>query len=435
VPPVERRYFSVEGFYKSAFLKTQYGRELAAYNAAHGTACASWDAVHLDRRAPAGPGRTASERADWEAFVRTVLNPLWIRADAGVGPPYRRFLAAKYGRIDALNRAYGTAFASFDAVPDVDPAGASEAPLADWKSFLEGWVDPATGAPHAAPLDGLRVDGPDFAFQDFLRERYVDADRAGAALGVAAASWADFLPPQRDAHYLVFLGERGRLRAEFAVRNYLAVIDHMLVHGRAVLNTAVYCLLAVLAALIVNLLAAYALSRYRPRSAYKTLLFLMLTMAFPPMVTQIPAFLMLREMRLLNTFAALVLPGLANGYAIFLLKGFFDSLPRELYEVAELDGAGEFRIFWQITMSLSRPILAVVALNAFTLAYSNFMMALLICQDERMWTLMPWLYQLQQRSGPGVIFASLIVAALPTLIVFSFSQKVILRGIVVPAEK
>jgi multiple sugar transport system permease protein len=63
------------------------------------------------------------------------------------------------------------------------------------------------------------------------------------------------------------------------------------------------------------------------------------------------------------------------------------------------------------------------------------MMALLICQDERMWTIMPWLYQLQQRSGAGVVYASLLLAALPTFLVFLFCQNIILRGIVVPVEK
>jgi multiple sugar transport system permease protein len=161
----------------------------------------------------------------------------------------------------------------------------------------------------------------------------------------------------------------------------------------------------------------------------------MLTMAFPPMVTQIPVFLMPREFNLLNTFWALILPGMAGGYAIFLLKGFFDSLPRELYESAALDGAGEFRIFFQITMSLSKPVLAVVGLRAFTMAYSDFMMALLICQDQKMWTMMPWLCQLQQRSNPGVVLASLIIAAIPTFLMFVLCQKVIMRGSVVPVEK
>jgi multiple sugar transport system permease protein len=86
-------------------------------------------------------------------------------------------------------------------------------------------------------------------------------------------------------------------------------------------------------------------------------------------------------------------------------------------------------------MNLSKPILAVIALNAFTLAYSNFMFALLLCQDEKMWTLMVWIYQLQQMSGTGVVYASLIIAAIPTFIIFVFCQNIIMRGIVVPTEK
>jgi ABC-type maltose transport system permease subunit len=86
-------------------------------------------------------------------------------------------------------------------------------------------------------------------------------------------------------------------------------------------------------------------------------------------------------------------------------------------------------------MSLSKPILAVIALNAFTLAYSNFIFALLICQDERMWTITVWLYQLQTQSGPGVVYASLLLAAVPTFVVFVMCQNVIMRGIVVPVEK
>ena len=246
---------------------------------------------------------------------------------------------------------------------------------------------------------------------------------------------AEIRPPQREFHYAWFLENRRVLRMEFVTRNYKTVAEYILFHGRGIINTVIYCGLAVLTALLVNPLAAYALSRYKMSSTYKILLFLMATMAFPPMVTAIPNFLMLRQLNLLNTFAALILPGMANGYAIFLLKGFFDSLPRELYESAELDGASEWTIFWQLTMALSKPILAVIALGAFTGAYSNFMFAFVVCQDEKMWTLMVWLYQLQQMSGQSVMYASLIIAAIPTFIIFLFCQNLIMRGIVVPSEK
>ena len=164
-------------------------------------------------------------------------------------------------------------------------------------------------------------------------------------------------------------------------------------------------------------------------------MFFLATMAFPGAVTMIPNFLLLKELHLLNSYWALVLPGLANGFNIFILKGFFDSIPQEMYESAMLDGAGEWVMFWRFTMALSTPVLALTALGAFTSAYSAFMFALIICPDERMWTIMVWLYQLQQTAHQSVVFAALVLAALPTLLVFVLAQRVIMQGIVVPIEK
>ncbi len=412
-------YFSADGFYRAMFLKTQYSGDITAYNKAHGTTYASYEEITLSRALPAG---TETEKSDWEYFVRHTLNLLWVRADQEAGELYRDFLEAKYGRIKTLNRIYGTTYHSFGDIPLVEELPFEGIVLSDWESFITGWEDPDTGRLHIIPAELLRVDTLEFRFRDWL-----------AGQGKQNAAQAAI--PQREMHYAAFLNMKKALAWEFTTRNFKTVFEYIVLHGRGVLNTAIYCALAVLCALIVNPLAAYAMSRNRMPATYKILLFLMATMAFPPMVTQIPVFLMLRKMQLLNTFAALVLPGLANGYAIFLLKGFFDSLPRELYECAELDGANEWTMFWHITMSLSKPILSVIALQAFTMAYSNFMFALLICQDEKMWTLMVWLYQLQQRSGQPVIYASLIIAAIPTFIIFAVCQKIIIRGIVVPVEK
>jgi multiple sugar transport system permease protein len=425
-------YFTVEGFFKTLFLKTKYTRDIAEYNREHGTPYVSYDAVHLSRRLP---DTTPREREDWVEFVRQTLNLAWIRADEAAAAPYREFLKAKYLDIATLNRNYATAWTAFDEVPLVREPPAEGIVLSDWDAFLQGWVDPDTGRMHLLPAEMLQIHSVDFMFRDYLQRTCGTIESVNRALNTGFRDFMDVRPPQRDAHYLDFLAAKGAIRREFATRNFKTVLDYMVFHGRGVFNTVVYCALAVLGALLVNPLAAYAMSRFRMPTTYKLLLFLMLTMAFPPMVAQIPQFLMLREMNLLNTFWALILPGLANGYSIFLLKGFFDSLPRELYESAALDGAGEVRIFWQITMTLSTPILAVIALNAFTHAYSNFMLALLICQDEKMWTLMVWLYELQQKSGPGVVYASLLIAAIPTLLVFVFCQKIIMRGIVVPVEK
>ncbi len=102
---------------------------------------------------------------------------------------------------------------------------------------------------------------------------------------------------------------------------------------------------------------------------------------------------------------------------------------------ATIDGAGEVKIFWKIAMSLSKPIMAVIALGAFNAAYRNFMFAFIVCQDQDMWTMMVHIYQLMQRSCAGVGFAALVIAAIPTFVVFVFFQNIIIKGIVVPTEK
>ena len=319
-------------------------------------------------------------------------------------------------------------------------------------------------------------------FSEFLVKAHGKIPEGYPGLGAVAAAtdWADCME------------SKAAVRWEFTKRNYWQVIDYLAMHGNGLINTFIYCSLAVLSCLIVNPLAAYALSRFRLPGTYKILLFCMATMAFPGEVTMIPGFLLLKRFpmwpiitgvlvtlvvflilekslpkwkenwrslislgggllsgaiifpalapdftttSLLNNFAALVLPGMANGFSIFLLKGFFDSMPKELYEAADIDGASEWTKFWMLTMNLSKPILAVMALGAFTGAYSAFMMALVIIPDQKMWTIMVWIFQLQSGSSQSVVYASLVIAAIPTFIIFVLCQNVIMQGIVVPTEK
>jgi len=233
----------------------------------------------------------------------------------------------------------------------------------------------------------------------------------------------------------ILIKTQSEVKRDFALRNYSYVIDYILLNGRTVFNTVLFCLLAILTQLTVNPLAAFALSRYPIKASGKILIFLLATMAFPAEVALIPSFLLLKDLGLLNTFAALVLPTAASGYMIFLLKGFFDSLPQELYEAGQLDGAKEFTMLTRITLPLSKPVLGYLALLAFMGAYGTFIYAFLVVQDQRMWTLMVWIYQLQSIAPKAVMMAAITMAALPTLIVFLFAQRFIMRGIVLPGER
>ena len=272
---------------------------------------------------------------------------------------------------------------------------------------------------------------PDYvAFTAKVPEKY--------RFGASESLWADVAAgpmPIAAFEQATLASSAGSLKREFTSRNYRYVIDYMALNGRALYNTAMFCFLAILTQLIVNPLAAYALSRFPIRASGKILIFLLATMAFPAEVAMIPSFLLLKDLGLLNTFAALVLPTAASGYMIFLLKGFFDSLPQELYESGQIDGAKEGTMLWKIALPLSKPVLGYMALLAFMGAYGAFMYAFLVAQDQKMWTLMVWIYQLQMIAPRAVTMAALTMAALPTLLVFLLAQRVIMRGIVLPGER
>ena len=222
-----------------------------------------------------------------------------------------------------------------------------------------------------------------------------------------------------------------------ALANYRLVGQYLFVRGRAFVNTVLLVLFSVLASLIVNPLAAYALSRFKMKGTEKVILFLLATMAFPAAVTAIPGFILIRDLGLLNTLAALVLPTVASGMSIFILKGFFDALPRELYEAAAIDGAGEWTVFAKITLPMTTPILAVNALNHFVAAYNSWEWAFLVCQKESQWTIAVWMYQMSQEMAgqPWCVMAGFVLVSIPTALVFLLCQKVILRGIVLPSMK
>ena len=272
-----------------------------------------------------------------------------------------------------------------------------------------------------------------FRAVDGINAAYRDAHGAP----YAATDWRDVPLPLAQAYAVTFADHGAALLWQDITASYRTVVDALFLRGRAWWNTLVLVLLTILATLTVNPLAAYALSRFRLPYTEGILLFLLATMAFPAAVTAIPGFLLIRELGLLNTFAALVLPTVANGLSIFVLKGFFDALPRELYEAATIDGASEWQIFRHITLPMTTPILAVNALNAFIAAYNSWEWALLVCQRQSHWTLSVWLYQMSQTYAgtPWVTLAGFVLVSIPTALVFLLCQRVILRGIVLPSMK
>ncbi len=419
---------SVEFDYRD-WVRKAYTNDLAAYAAAHQLGHMDLATVPLSKQVPT---LNETERHDWLTFVSTHVSPDRILLSPSARSDFIAFAATLFpddaGSINlaAFNAAYDT---TYIRVADIYPSQTVPQQTRykkDWSAFVQQHA-----SPHALTLQG----NPQADWADYLETTHTSVSRLNQAYGLLPTSFESVTIDNWAIDHAYFQAHRDDIFSEFTSRNYRMVLDVMLFNGRAVSNTLIYCFLAIFTALLVNPLAAYAMSRFKLPSSYKIIMFLMMTMAFPPMVMGIPSFLLLKNLGMLNTFWALILPAAADGYFIFLLKGFFDSLPRELFECATLDGASEPTIFWRIAMSLSKPIMAVIALGAFNAAYRNFMLAFIVCQDSEMWTIMVHIYQLMQRSSQGVGFAALVIAAVPVFLVFVFCQNIIIRGIVVPSEK
>ncbi|OQA83853.1 MAG: Lactose transport system permease protein LacG [Lentisphaerae bacterium ADurb.Bin242] len=430
-PPEFLRFDTLASEYRT-WLKKKYGA-LEQVNRVYENGWKNFKEIPLSAECPKN---NLHQTRDYLLFIES-LSPRDVGLQRNAITEYRDFIAALYTvpktravDFQKISHEYGRKIQTPSEIPFFTTYPLKETESA--RTHYERFVRNSAHAPlRLIPNPSAHRD----SWHRFLAGKYGTVDRLNEAWGLVCTQWEKIVPPVKEFEWFVMLDRRKDLIREYLTRNYRMVFDTILTHGNAAKNTLIYCVLAVVTALIVNPLCAYALSRYKMAPAYKILLFVMLPMAFPAMVLGIPQFLLIKNLGLLNTFAALILPGMANGYSIFLLKGFFDSLPKELFESATLDGAGEWTIFWHIAMGLSTPILSVIALGAFTAAYGNFMMAFLLCQDQSMWTMMVYLYQLQQRTSQAVGFAALIVAAVPTLLVFIFCQNIIIRGIVVPQEK
>ena len=421
------------------WLRERFG-DIDSLNAALGTTFKSFQAIAPPNISLVGGSLNRTPLVEYFLEYSRMVAPESRKFAWDAGGYYRAvFVPRLLGEdISAFNTKYGTDFKHYSQIPFSSTAPALGKDL--WFAFVSKLVRPDFVELTPAGEERRRTSG--LGKSEFIRVHAHPEDLEIRTIDRLFAEWCaarhgvdDARIPQAQLDAEALAAEATWWRGVFLTQNYRHVLDEILLHGHAMANTLLLVALKVLGALLVNPLAAYALSRFRLPATYIILFAFLLTLTFPAEVTMIPVFLQLREFSMLNTFWALVLPGLANGFSIFLLKGFFDSLPKELYEAAELDGAGEWRMFWMLTMGLSKPILAVTALGAFVSAYGAFFYALIVCPDPRMWTVMVYVYQLQGSAANPVIYASLILTAIPTLLVFIFCQNIILRGIVVPSEK
>ena len=369
----------------------------------------------------------------WKKFLqeRFPLRLVTIRTSPEMDRKYQAFVKKTLRNLRIVNSMFGTEFKHWSdlkarAYPEDVDSDLMVNRLNIWKNFVK-----------TLPAEEKIFSSSEIAYQKFLLKKYGSLAEINKAYGWNLKYIEEAFPPFMAAYARTFANNGNSMIFGPILDNYKIIFDFLIFNGNAIFVTLLLIIITLAFTLTVNPLAAYALSRFNIRGKNQILVFLVATMAFPAMVSAIPAYLLMRDLGLLNTFWALVIPTAANGMAIFILKGFFDSLPIELFEAATIDGASEMQIFRIIAMPMVKPILAINCLNAFIAAYNGWQWALIICQDKSMWTLAVWMYQASMWWGgmPWVVSAGFVVISIPTMLVFISCQKIILRGIIIPSMK
>lgn len=199
-------------------------------------------------------------------------------------------------------------------------------------------------------------------------------------------------------------------------------------------NTLKICLISMLASLITISLMAYAFSRYRFVGRKNGLIAFLILQMIPNFAALIAIFVLANVTGLINTHFGLILIYIGGAIPMntWLMKGYLDSIPKELDESARMDGAGHFRIYWQIIMPLAKPMLAVVAVFSFITPFTDFILAKVLLRQPEQYTLAVGLYELVSRqygSEFTMFAAGSILIAVPIAILFLSLQKYFVSGL------
>jgi multiple sugar transport system permease protein len=220
--------------------------------------------------------------------------------------------------------------------------------------------------------------------------------------------------------------------------NYAEVFERMpfMLYLR---NTAFITLLTIFGTVLSSSLVAYSFACLRWPGRDKVFLFVIATMMIPLHVIMIPLFVIFKELHWLNTYKPLIVPAFLGGGAfnIFLLRQFFLSIPKDLFDAARIDGCSELRIYWNIAIPLARPALVTVAVLTFMFVWNDFLGPLIYLSDPTKNTLALGLALFVGQHGTewATLMAASMLMMIPMVLIFFFFQRYFIRGFVMSGMK
>ncbi len=267
-------------------------------------------------------------------------------------------------------------------------------------------------------------------FEDGTTRRLAQASRIGIE-----AQMLD--PANPDEIIKVNINQRQPIEAiDFNLDNYargISTFDFWTYLKNSVLVT----LVATLLTLLINSMAAFGLSKYQFRGRNAIFFVILSTLMVPLSVILIPVFLVVTEVGWNNNLLGVIVPASATPTGVFLLRQYMLTIPDELLDSARIDGATEWRIYWQIILPLAAPALAVLAIFSVMWRWNDFLWPLIVLSRKELFTLQVGLNSFQGEFNTqwDLVLAMTVLTLLPITIVFAFLQKYITSGIATTGMK
>jgi multiple sugar transport system permease protein len=207
--------------------------------------------------------------------------------------------------------------------------------------------------------------------------------------------------------------------------------------GRYIMNSVFITCTTVVVQLFLSSLAGFALAKYQFKGKRAIFLLMLATMMIPGQVTMAPAYELLYRMGLVDTYIGLIIPGAVSVFGIFLFERAMHQVPDELIHAARIDGCTEFRIYWDIVMPVSRPMVGAFCLIGFMGSWNSFLWPQVMLHSKERFTLPIGLNQMVglYSQNYGMLMAGTFLAVLPVIVLFFLLQKEFVAGLTAGAVK
>lgn len=218
----------------------------------------------------------------------------------------------------------------------------------------------------------------------------------------------------------------------FTLLNYFDVFKAIPI-AQYFLNSLIVATITTVGQVLISAFAGYAFARLRFKGSDFLFLIVLITMMIPPQVNIIPLFFLMRELHLIDTYQALILPGFFGGFGIFMFRQFFLNLPKELEEASKIDGCNIFETFYKIALPLSIPTISALAIFTFISSWNSFMWPLIVTNSDAMRTLPVGLAifkgSFREITNWGDLLACAVICTIPTIWIFMIGKKYFIKDL------